>query len=93
MGVRPLLPRPRAVGASDETGAAAMNRHTLAAAKREALRFLDAVKHFELVIKEECHNDPQKDPGTWMPYCSAASGTVRRASMDLTRALAEMRKP
>ncbi len=71
----------------------AMNRAGIAAAKREALRFLDTVKHLELVIKEECRNDAQKDPGTWMPYCSAASGTVRRASMDLTRALAEMRKP
>ncbi len=70
-----------------------MNRTGIATAKREALRFLDAVKHLELVIKDECKNDPEKDPGTWMPWASAASGTVRRASMDLTRALAAMRKP
>ena len=62
-----------------------MNRATIATAKREALRFLDAVKHLELVILGECRTEPQKG--------SAAGGRVRRASMDLTRALAEMRKP
>ena len=51
-------------------------------ARREALRFADlAVK---LTKQTEARN---------LLYGSAMSGQLRRLSMDLTRALAEMRKP
>lgn len=59
-----------------------MNDVTLKAAKIEAKRFLDRVAEMELRLKER--------GGTEFFGC-AESGAVRRASMDLTRALARLR--
>ena len=52
------------------------------AARREALRFAD------LAVKLVKHTEAQT-----LLYGSAMSGQLKRASLDLTRALAEMRKP
>lgn len=58
-----------------------MNKKNIAIAKAEAERFLRAVRAYN-------ENPPELDfIGT------KESGAVRRASMDLTRALAAMRKP
>ena len=51
-------------------------------AKDEAVRFINAVINLQM---------EEKDSTTY--YGSKLSGAVRRASLDLTRALAEMRKP
>lgn len=61
-----------------------MNLGSVNKAECEARRFLRAVdewKKVELEKAEPYYNNPKE------------SGAVRRASMDLTRALAEMRKP
>ena len=55
-----------------------MNTKTLAAAVREAKRFIEAAKAV-------------RSDGEWI-NSSKESGAVKRASMDLTRALSEMRK-
>ena len=59
-----------------------MNITTIKVAEREAKRFLAAAKATEAVAT----------PGGQV-WGSKESGALRRASMDLTRALAEMRKP
>lgn len=59
-----------------------MSPEKLKIAKQEAVRFLDRVKAYETFIGS--------GPGF---LGSKKSGAVRRASMDLTRALAELRKP
>lgn len=59
-----------------------MNRSNLHKAMYEAERFLD--KANELDNEVEC---------TTYYTGSALSGAVKRASMDLTRALADLRKP
>ena len=60
-----------------------MNTKTLKAAKAEAKRFLDAVSAFEKAEAEKAEH-----------YYSTPrqSGAVKRASMDLTRALADLRR-
>jgi hypothetical protein len=63
-----------------------MNCKTLESAKIEAVRFINKVALLESAIERESKeqyacNTPKE------------SGAVRRASMDLTRALAELRKP
>lgn len=61
-----------------------MRDDAIRAAKGEAKRFLKAVEAFEAAERnkqEDWHSSPKE------------SGAMRRASMDLTRALAEMRKP
>jgi len=61
-----------------------VNNETLNTAAIEAQRFLRAInslKSAEEGNKASYHTNPKE------------SGAVRRASMDLTRALAEMRKP
>jgi hypothetical protein len=52
-------------------------------AEAEARRFLDRVK----ALKDSCGNNEYA-----ISYGSKETGAVRRASMDLTRALAEMRR-
>jgi hypothetical protein len=58
-----------------------MNTKTLDAAVREAKRFLEACKQIER----------EKDQYWFSP--SRETGAAKRASMDLTRALAELRRP
>lgn len=58
-----------------------MNRDKLATAVAEAKRFLEAAKAWQT-------RTPEYD---WQG--SKEGGAVKRASMDLTRALAELRKP
>lgn len=57
-----------------------MNSKTVAIAKAEATRFLKKVREYE-------ENPPRYE-------CSASQqgGALRRASMDLTRALADLRR-
>jgi hypothetical protein len=52
-------------------------------AKAEAKRFLKRLDEYEQEVKARGGNYD----------CPKESGALRRASMDLTRALAEMRKP
>jgi hypothetical protein len=61
-----------------------MNAQTMAKAKREANRFLDAIAAVELTRKVP--------PPEWSLVPSKETGALRRASMDLTRALAELRR-
>ena len=65
-----------------------MDMNRMIHAKREAERFLAAVNALWVRRTEaELAHDPDPLDG------SIQSGAVRRASLDLTRALAEMRKP
>ena len=59
-----------------------MNLATIIAAKKEALRFLDRVDEYEKRFKD----------GKWVCQ-SQEGGALRRASLDLSRSLAQMRKP
>jgi hypothetical protein len=62
-----------------------MNVDSLATAAQEARKFLRLVK----IVQEE-----HKALNSTFLVCGGKnSGALRRASMDLTRALAEMRKP
>ena len=62
-----------------------MNKSKLHKAMFEARRFYDKAKELD---KE------RSDDGTDFNYKgSALTGSVKRASMDLTRALADLRKP
>lgn len=64
-----------------------MNLHNFTAAKIAAKRFQEACEAMETRIVKECD-------GKWFPVTGTReSGAVRRTSMDLTRALAELRKP
>jgi hypothetical protein len=63
-----------------------MTHANLAKAKGEALRFLEKVKELE-------KSDANESTSHSYYWASKQSGAVKRASMDLTRALAEMRKP
>lgn len=60
-----------------------MNNRKLLNAVDEAHRFLERAK--------ELQNEKVSDYGQY--WASAKTGAVRRASMDLTRALAALRKP
>ena len=61
-----------------------MNPKTLQAAIIEAERFLDLAKELHM---QSAHVNWMDIQGT------ARSGAVRRASMDLTRALTDLRRP
>jgi hypothetical protein len=61
-----------------------VNAKKIAVAKAEAKRFLQKVKEYE---EASCGCDYSG----WMH--PVQSGAMRRLSMDLTRALADMRKP
>ena len=63
-----------------------MNNEKIAEAVREAERFLAKHKAFEAAI-------PKGVGSGYYMWGTKESGALRRASMDLTRALAEMRKP
>lgn len=61
-----------------------MNRDTLNAAIAEAERFVRVAK--------ECRQHGTDGPH-WTTYPPRQSGATKRASMDLTRALADLRRP
>lgn len=66
-----------------------MNRDGIEKAKAEALRFLEAVERVAETFSEY---------NRWAGHApfgcgNKDTGALRRASLDLTRALAEMRKP
>lgn len=67
-----------------------MNRDTLNKAISEAERFLKAAKACR--NDEEPHNDGA-NRYVFSSYPSKSSGACKRASMDLTRALADLRRP
>lgn len=60
-----------------------MTKKTLKIARQRAKQFIERVKTLEDKIEEDRHA---------LQGCTE-SGAVKRASMDLTRALAELRKP
>jgi maltooligosyltrehalose synthase len=62
-----------------------VNKQTLAKAVKEAKRFLDAAE----LARAEAGDDPTGNAMGLSRYC----GACKRASMDLSRALAELRKP
>lgn len=62
---------------------------TVRAAIAEAQRFVTAAE--DLLERDEA--DARQEYRTYPLTGSKASGATRRASLDLTRALAEMRKP
>lgn len=66
-----------------------MNEAKVRAAKAEALRFIERCD----ALIDACAKDNARDPrwATWGH--PKEQGAVRRASMDLTRSLAEMRRP
>ena len=57
-------------------------------AELEARRFLRACE----ALQARFNADPEATPGAWL-IGSPETAAVRRASMDLTRALARMRRP
>lgn len=61
-----------------------MNIDTMAAAKREAEKFLALVEN---AIDEQGNSG-----GTWPTISPKTSGALRRSSMDLTRKLADLRQ-
>lgn len=68
-----------------------MNDKSIDRATAEAKRFLERAKEWKAATK-----DPDWIGGDGYKYYPSApkqSGALRRASLDLTRALAEMRKP
>jgi len=73
-----------------------MNRTTVTKAIEEARRFIERAE--ALLDADAEHWDPKtqtRQPSKWrFPFdAPKQSGACRRASMDLTRALAEMRRP
>ena len=64
-----------------------MKKEKLQTAKEEALRFLKRVEELEDENEVSSIHAPSYYIG------SKKTGAVKRASMDLTRALAELRKP
>lgn len=62
-------------------------------AVQEAKRFLACASNFAKVAAPEKSVDVNGDAFTYRPSCPKESGALRRASLDLTRALANMRKP
>ncbi len=65
-----------------------MNADTLAAAVRDAKEFLKRAAVFKATEEVHRHSD-----FTYETYNNAASGALRRQSMELTRSLAALRKP
>jgi len=65
-----------------------MNRNSIHTAKMEAIRFLKKVDDLEILFRDPRASD-SLGTGCGMPESAA----LRRASMDLTRALARLRKP
>ena len=71
-----------------------MNRQTLVAAKSAAERFVQEAKLLLASKETYCDEGSRLQSGPW-EYGGQPrlQGAVRRASMDLTRALADMRRP
>lgn len=67
-----------------------MTNKTLQKCKATAHRFLEAIKDLEIVEKE-WHTANPKPPSWASPNTPRENGAVKRASMDLTRALADLR--
>lgn len=70
-----------------------MDKKLIQTAKQEAERFLQRVAELEAVEAiEKARHEKQK--GTWhQKWFPVESGALRRSSLDLTRALAKMRRP
>lgn len=66
-----------------------MNKDTLNAAIREAERFVKLAK----ACRANAETGTTITGGTWHHYQPKDSGSTKRASMDLTRALADLRRP
>jgi hypothetical protein len=63
-----------------------MNTRAIKTAKAEAKRFLNRVREYEVKTSTVTSYDDAS------MYAPAQSGALRRASLDLTRALAAMRR-
>ena len=59
-----------------------MNKDTVKFAMSEAKRFLMTAEAWQKLMKDEAYPPPSRE-----------GGAVKRASMDLTRALSDLRKP
>jgi len=74
-----------------------MDRKKLIIALEEAERFMDRAKQYIYNVEnEETRVSSAKGKGEKFVYARdfpALTGAVRRASMDLTRALSDLRKP
>lgn len=66
-----------------------MNADTLSRARIEAKRFLEACEDFDL----ERDKYRQQENEGFEPSYPRQTGNIKRRSMDLTRALANLRKP
>lgn len=69
-----------------------MTDEQIAAAEEEALRFLDKVSKYREEKQRLRHGYDNREY-TYIPLIPKQSGALRRASMDLTRALADLRRP
>jgi len=69
-----------------------MDKKKLDTAVNEAKKFLDRVKELQTEQKKTMTYEVFGEQHTYIPSCPKESGAVRRASMDLTRALADLRK-
>lgn len=65
-----------------------MKYDAIMVAKAEAKRLIDRIEEWELSRKQY-----EVSGHKYFVHSPKESGALRRASMDLTRALAEMRKP
>ena len=74
-----------------------MNLEKIDGAIAEAQRFISAAKHLKGAKQtryEQYKNTPWGESSTVdNAHCPREQGALRRASMDLTRALADLRKP
>jgi len=69
-----------------------MDVKKLNTAIEEAKKFLDRVKELQTEQKKTTTYEILGEQHTYVPSCPKESGAVRRASMDLTRALSDLRK-
>jgi hypothetical protein len=69
-----------------------MDKKKLDTAVNEAKKFLDRVKELQAEQKKTTTYMYEGKPFISVPSCPKESGAVRRASMDLTRALADLRR-
>jgi len=70
-----------------------MEWKTIKAARTEALRFLDRITDWEKTLTPGDRKQTHTDPDSIYNYGTKASGAIKRASLDLTRALANLRRP
>lgn len=69
-----------------------MNEKIMLAAKAEAIRFLAACEAVERMAHYKTHDfGPRKNSGYYQS--PKHTGALKRASMDLTRALSDLRRP